>query len=306
MLIGVQTAPWFDHDDPRGSLEFIRDCGFDALDLNLDKYFDTKAAAAGSDAPSVLEGMPEQVFARFAGLEAALGETGLTVCQAHAPFPVWFPGQDALNARILGALENCLALCEKLGCPAIVVHPVVGPDPQTERARNLALYRSLMPAMNKYPGVTVCLENLMVHPDGPYRAGPCSNAGEVCSLLDQLNRELGRDQFGFCFDLGHANLARLDIRKYLQALGHRVTLLHIHDNNGISDQHMLPYSCMFRDNVHVTDWSGFLTALREIGYRGPLNFEVFRVYRSFPPAVHREAYRLVSAIGRHWAEELKK
>ena len=34
--IGVQSGNWYNYDDPKGSIKFIKECGFDAIDYNID------------------------------------------------------------------------------------------------------------------------------------------------------------------------------------------------------------------------------------------------------------------------------
>jgi sugar phosphate isomerase/epimerase len=88
-------------------------------------------------------------------------------------------------------------------------------------------------------------------------------------------------------------------------MGHRLTILHIHDNNGHEDQHVLPYSCLSNADEHVCDWQGFVEGLKEIGYSGTLAFETFRVMSTFPDAVRTQLLSLIAGIGHYWAEQIE-
>ena len=87
--------------------------------------------------------------------------------------------------------------------------------------------------------------------------------------IDKLNAEAGGDMFGYCFDLGHANLVGANIREFVRALGDRLTVLHLHDNDAVTDQHLAPMT------QKKTDWEGLILGLRDINYRGAINFETF-------------------------------
>ena len=41
LKIGVQSASWYNREDPLASFEYIKSCGFDAVDFNIDGYVST-------------------------------------------------------------------------------------------------------------------------------------------------------------------------------------------------------------------------------------------------------------------------
>jgi sugar phosphate isomerase/epimerase len=202
------------------------------------------------------------------------------------------------------AFDKCFAVCEFVGCPAIVVHPVGAPSKFTEWDYNLELYRGLIPYITKYKGVKICLENIFTSRPNRLIAGRFDVAEDAVKMIDLLNEEAGGDYFGFCLDIGHANLTRRNIRDFINILGHRLTILHIHDNNGMDDQHLVPYSCMANNASHICDWDAFVAGLKDIGYPGVLAFETFRIFSAYPPEVHTEVLKLIAAIGHAWAKRL--
>ena len=104
-------------------------------------------------------------------------------------------------------------------------------------------------------------------------AGACSNLDEVCRYIDTLNEEAGETAFGFCYDVGHANLTSNNILKDFRTLGHRLTALHLHGNDTRKDLHAIPFLVRTTKKALSLDWEGVLQGLREIGYRGTLNLE---------------------------------
>ncbi|MBE6596950.1 MAG: sugar phosphate isomerase/epimerase [Ruminococcaceae bacterium] len=307
LKIGVQSAGWYNRETPLESFEYIKSCGFESVDFNIDHYLSPKKLKEEGIYPTVFDGSIEEVLEFFTPLKEASEKTGVIIGQMHAPFPVWYEGLNEVNEHIKMALDKCFAVCEYVGCPAIVVHPVDGKTREEEWERNLALYRGLIPIIKKYKGVKICLENIFGRkPSRDIIEGRLSNAEDPKRMIDILNAEAGGDYFGFCLDVGHANLTRRNLKEFIKTLGPRLTILHIHDNDGRDDLHIVPYSCLHDTKNHVCDWNGFVEGLKEIGYSGVLAFETFRIFSAYPKAVHTEVLKLISAIGHYWAEEIEK
>ena len=75
--------------------------------------------------------------------------------------------------------------------------------------------------------------------------------------------------FGVCLDTGHLNLHEdRDPYRFIISAGNRLHALHIADNEGASDQHLMPFG---RGSV---DFSAVVKGLREIGYEGLFNYEI--------------------------------
>ena len=41
LKVGVQSAGWYNKNDPLGSFEYIKECGFESIDFNIDHYMST-------------------------------------------------------------------------------------------------------------------------------------------------------------------------------------------------------------------------------------------------------------------------
>ena len=302
LRIGTQSGNWYKDSDPDGSIAYIRSCGFDAVDFDLNAYI--RAAdirAAGEPYSSFYDKPLEELFEFFAPLKEACRKHDVIISQIHAPFTAYYKGESAFNEYMLDVMRKCCAICGFLECSGLVIHPAVGCNGEDEWEENMYQYRSLIPAAKEY-GVKILLENIFVRFNGRFISGRMSSADVVCKYLDTLNAEAGFDAFGFCFDVGHAIVTCQNIPNFVRTLGSRLTHLHIHDNNGLDDLHLLPYTCVTTGSNLVCDWEGFVGALKDIGYRGTLSFETFRALRIMPPAVWDEVLKLNSAIGRHWSD----
>ncbi len=57
--------------------------------------------------------------------------------------------------------------------------------------------------------------------------------------LKRLAESMASDNFGICFDTGHFNLfSKNPLEDWMDALGSHIVELHLHDNNGATDQHL--------------------------------------------------------------------
>ena len=102
-----------------------------------------------------------------------------------------------------------------------------------------------------------------VHLSGESRYPTTAPAARCC----RSSKRPGRAS-GICLDTGHLNLAGGDPARFVTEAGPWLRALHIADNEGAADQHMLPYG---RGTV---PWEPFLKALGASGYDGLFNFEI--------------------------------
>ena len=124
LKVGVQSAGWYDKNEPMKSFEYIKSCGFEATDFNIDHYLNTGKLDKEGLMPTFFDKSTEEILEFFTPLKEASEATGVAIAQMHAPFPVWFKEKDEVNDYIRMALDKCFAVCEYIHCPAIVVHPV--------------------------------------------------------------------------------------------------------------------------------------------------------------------------------------
>ncbi len=154
-------------------------------------------------------------------------------------------------------LTHGLEVTGALGGKVMVVHtgylPLFSRGGKKHWLRNWA---ARMPAIVEKAGergITLALENTW------------DDAPEV--LLD-LAESIGPEKIGFCIDTGHVNVfSRLPLRRWWDALSPRLVALHLHDNDGVSDDHLVPGKGTF-------DFVELGGCLRELGKQPLLDLEV--------------------------------
>ena len=298
MKISVQDAGACDWGKEAGYAAIAK-AGFEAIDWNIDHGLPTSRIRALDYRNNIFEKPLEEVLAHYAEELAIIKKNGLVITQCHAPFPAYIPGHPELLDYIADIYSRCIEFCSAVGIPRMVVHGIslqqddYENTPETIDMLNHKLYESLIPALQRCDGVTVCLENLCTWFNGYATEGICCNPDYAAALIDELNEKAGKECFGLCLDVGHMQLVMKDIRSYTQTLGSRIKCLHVHDNDGRADRHTAPFT-------GVINWENVCSALKAIGYKGDLSFETFQQCRksgSFDQELVQPWLNVIYAIG---------
>ena len=195
-------------------------------------------------------------------LAAFLSETNFEMSQGHLFLKVKLCTDD--NA--VDTLCKWIDLYEGIGIKNMVLHcenMVESTLTKEEKiAKNVEKLKILAEHV-KNKDVTVCLENLRPHSDSDPELID-RNADDLLYIIEKI----GSDRFGICLDTGHLNLTDKNQREFILKAGNKLKALHIANNEGVTDQHMMPFSRGTVDFVEV------VKALREVKYQGLFNLEV--------------------------------
>ena len=261
----------------------IKEAGFEAIDWALYNQWDGNQAVPCWDRDVILSGQVKQncifdedidtIIAHYQPEIDTIKKYGLTITQAHSPFPAYDIKNPAFMDYAVETYKKCIKLCEYAGCPRLVIHGISRRPHEWDfteeevRALNMKLYTALIPTL-KTSNVTVLLENLFASSRGRKYAGVCSNVYDAIEYIDTLNDLAGKECFGFCLDVGHLNIVHVSLHDFVLKLGDRLKALHIHDNDMNGDLHLAPYTGTVR-------WDDFHDSLKKIGYTGDLSFETY-------------------------------
>lgn len=306
LRIGVQTKNVVNDEQPEEGFALLKQAGFSCVDFSLNGYL-LNTSLYQSKINPFFDQSVQELEAFFTPHKKAAQSAGITVNQMHMPYPVYVPGADR---EINDYLKNVVAtksmkVCAFFQCPYIVIHGFklarfLGSEEkeweQTER-----FIRSIAP-IAKEMGITICIENLYDGIGGHLLEGPCCDARKAVERIESINDSYHAEALGFCFDTGHANLVGIDMESFITTLGSHLKVLHIHDNDGISDLHQIPFTfTKTRENRPSTDWDGFVRGLQKVPYRGTLSFETAPVLSAFPEALKQDALKLIARVGTYFA-----
>ena len=123
MLISVQTGGVVPEQmEAEQGYRLIKDSGFDGVDWSLYHAWNKAEIYEGIWSGCVLELPFSKVKEAYAEEIEVIRKNGLIVCQAHAPFPPYVAGFPELDQHVGLVYENCIRLCQEVGCKYLVVH----------------------------------------------------------------------------------------------------------------------------------------------------------------------------------------
>lgn len=309
--IGVQTKNVVMDVRPKEGFAMLSAAGFSCADFSLNGYllntdlYEERVNGFFDKSRQELEEffLPHKQGARSANI---------TINQMHMPYPIYVPkGKKELNEYLQKEMApKSLEICAFFGCKHLVVHGFklahfLGSE-EAEWMETERFLHSVLP-LAKEMGITICIENLYDGIGGHLIEGPCCNVKKAVERIDRINEAYHSEVLGFCFDTGHANLTGLDFKEFLTTLGHRLKVLHIHDNDGISDLHQIPFTfAKTRENQSSTNWDGFLRGLKAIKFDKVLSFETAPVLTAFPEKMKPQVLAFIAGIGRYFCSEMEK
>jgi sugar phosphate isomerase/epimerase len=195
-----------------------------------------------------------------ARLAEALRQANIRPMSIHAPFGQAIdPSNPATAVAALASLRQALADAQFFGAPMVVIHASSEPIAANERPARLECSLQTLTELReefRQAGVKMALELL-----------PRSCIGNCLVELERFVERLGAEVCGVCLDVNHGMDQYAHLPQWVKTLGKNLITLHLSDYDGIDEKHWLP-------GKGVINWPAFMTALRNIDYRGPFNFEV--------------------------------
>lgn len=237
---------------PQRMIEAVKvcsDCGYDAVDVYI------KGVAHLSE---------KELNVWINRMQDMLNRCNVTVSQCHLYFgKVDKDGLEEYENKV----ARSMAVADRMGIAWGVIHGIdyrdlYGVSTEENIRLNVELFKRLQDRV-KPKTVGLAFENIM----------RCDFAS--ADVLNALCNEACKyGKVGVCWDTGHANLSEgINQEESIRKLGSRLKCLHIHDNHGKFDEHILPM-------MGTINWRAIIAALREIGYTGDF------VYESGQPTKH--------------------
>ncbi|MEK7474911.1 MAG: sugar phosphate isomerase/epimerase [Candidatus Coatesbacteria bacterium] len=205
--------------------------------------------------PALYDRAERDWFVRFA---VRARDQGVDLWSMHAPFSLDISSADAAaRDRAIAGIESTIGLAAQAGARFVIVHPgsLVTPADLEARADTSVAALTRLNACCRNAGLRMAVENML--PAHVGEGGPGLRA-----LLDRLPHDAG-----VCLDSGHAHVTDGSPAAALKLLGERLYTLHVHDNDGASDQHLMPGEGKVR-------WDEYVAGLAAAGFEGVFNLEV--------------------------------
>lgn len=234
------------------ALKYLRQAGFRYADYSFIADYRGHTGIYGEN--------PDRHIAQVA--ETA-EQAGIRLVQAHSPMgsPI---AKD--NSAFLRDTIASVEACGKWGIPNIVVH--LGYDYGLTKGetyqKNKEFFLPILETAEKY-GVNILIENFdKMTSSNRYWT---DNAPDLLEQIEMIAHPLCHA----IWDVGHGNLQELPQHEAMGLLGGHIRALHIHDNMGDRDTHMMP-------GLGTVNWDSVICGLKAIGYTGYFTFEVGRAF----------------------------
>ncbi|MCL2532370.1 MAG: sugar phosphate isomerase/epimerase [Oscillospiraceae bacterium] len=192
---------------------------------------------------------------------------GLAIENIHVPFftvnQLW--SDSPLGNAVLSYYLQCIDDCADHSIPAMVMHACFGALLSPVNELGLARFGEIANHAEKR-GVNVAIENLRATNE---------HAAYVLEHIDT-------PRLGLCYDSGHWHACKDKSPQFdfLARFGHRLMALHLHDNHGVDDDHILPFN-------GTIDWPTQIQAIAQTGRSAvPTTLEFSTDYEGFAPEEH--------------------
>lgn len=191
-------------------------------------------------------------------------KTGVDFVQAHSPDGVHFQPGEERDALIL-ATKRSIEACRMLNVPHTVIHAAgCGPDRERFKKENIAFYRLFEETAETF-GVDMLTENSAAQWNPEYFLFSGQD-------MRDFVREAGIARLHLNWDTGHGNVAGRDQYGDILSMGEELRALHVQDNFGTADSHMMPMT-------GTVNFDRVLQGLRAISWQGDFTFEADNALR---------------------------
>lgn len=244
------------------ALEIAKEIGADAVDIMINhEGYESNSI---NNPNSIYSKGDEAIIAYYTKAKEKADELGMEIYQTHGRMLGYTLDEAHNQLTLANARIDCMVTAV-LGAKYCVMHGPsrhkIGKDAQNEvlRELNYKMFQDVIPHALRH-GIFVASESLGEDSD------------EFFYKYGMLQNIPGADKaLAICLDVGHTNVGiqgkGITVGDVIRQYGTNVGCLHLHDNNGLKDQHKMP-------GMGDIDWKDLVDALKEVEYQGVYNLEL--------------------------------
>lgn len=286
MKIASMTSSFYSCRDREGKITYnesirrLKAAGFEHIDLNLASIDSNLNMFSGDDWEKKAHELREDAE-----------KIGVKFIQSHAPynpkrsFKAFSLEEKEHFREVLMRGQKISEIC---GVPNTVIHPLAKTDATMEDVDahvhyNYEFYDEFLNACDN-AGMYACFENLPL------------GYGQFATQLLELMKAGNGHNVAVCWDFGHGQLnypkrtwSDADQTSGILLLKDRIRAVHVHDNLGKDDNHLLPF-------LGIIEWEKVLPVLREVGFTGDLVFEI-KQNANMPYELMDDSMRFCARVG---------
>ncbi len=297
MRLSTSTNIYFNRPDGtkatiEKSIEYCSLAGYEVMDLNFHDCatFKTPFVESEKNWRNWLE-----------GIQACTLKFPIEFSQAHSSFYNFCDINLSPDHRkqLDMLVYRSITSASLLGIPWIVIHAGTHFDSARlvydSKRLNLEYFLPLLEFSSKL-GVGIAVENLWDLNISPKRRYT-TTAEELVDFVDSTGAS--SSEIGICWDFEHANIMGQDQKKALALVGTRLKATHVSDNNGMFNDHILPFE-------GKTDWYEIMNILDSMeSYAGDFTYEIHRHTSNVPEELVPAALKRSFEVGEFLLSLLK-
>lgn len=262
------------------SMHRCKAAGFDVLDFNMCAMTRKKTELNGDDWEKVANDIRNEAE-----------RIGVEFSQSHLPYRggsgLSFTTQEEEDF-FDEMTRRGLIISNILGVKWAVVHPVtetISAEHDLEANINLnhRIFEKTIDLAMKLD-VGIAYENMV---DTHTKRRFTATADELIALIDSYHDP----RIGACWDIGHGNRVYDNQIRPIKLLGKRIKALHVNDNFGSTDLHLLPF-------LGDVKWEAIMKVLTEIGYEGDFVYEI-RMNNYMPDKLKDMSAKFAYDVGKY-------
>ena len=242
----------------------LRELGFEAVDFGVCEDY--------NKIPQIFTRPYGEWTTFFRRQASEAKKANIDIYQTHLTFPTNLDGNDTLSDECFIHLCKEIEASAILGAKYVVIHPINLAVNDFRKEENFKINVDALGRFNdvlKQYDLFLGVEDMFGWDSrrNRYCKTGCSTPNDMVKLIDTLNTTLNSDRYVACLDTGHMLIHSIEPQKAIRILGNRTKLLHLHDNYGVSDNHLVP-------GFGLTDWKEVALALKDVQYNGTFNLEI--------------------------------
>ena len=302
MIISSSSRAMVDVRYPNQGLSDISKAGMNSIMLDMSMYFDLDAFGTKEYTQAY-----QLYWERIDHFVEICNEQKIEISSIYAPRIIYNTVKVNMLEEQLKLAKISIDLARRVHCKKVVIDPIVfGFDLLDLYKINEKFYLELA----EYIGedcIRILLKNMCRNHNGHNIRGICSNPEQVVEWLDCFNSSVGKNQFGFCLDVGICNLVGQDIYSMVSGLASNLDVVMIRESDGTNDANLLPFSYSLFGQT-PTDWLGMIRGLRTINFMGELVFMISDTVSTFSILLRPSLYLLVKSMGDYfkWQIEMEQ
>ncbi len=154
---------------------------------------------------------------------------------------------NELGESLVERYISDIRVCKENGIPMVVMHLTSKSTAPQYSEVGLKRIRKIVDYARDV-GIQVAFENT-----------------KIKGYLDYVLSNIIDEHVGLCLDSGHLH-AHFDDELDFELFKNRIFAVHLHDNDGTADQHLMPFE-------GTIDWNQLISSLKQSNYTGPITLE---------------------------------